>query len=449
MDFLPRYLTSRTLVGSFCLVFSSFAFSAVLDDPNYSWRLSSSGDVYRVYDPQGGRASSLFTPSSSFAEGSSGGVIETFAPPPLTIDGATGDVVTSLSRSLTVGDLIDGLGHFMSLDNPFGLAILGASSVLPFAVDLYDSYVTSSSSSSSSVPSTGYPSYYCGSTLMSPPSGESYLPSTSHGTEIYGNSSCVVGYSSSEPNGIFILNSPPSDNCTTFSVPNCSNGSTPSVGSDGASSLPPSNYPQWVEDHWSSDNLSSDASSVLQDNPSLSPDLASQLSNNSAPLSSPVPYSYSPTSNTLSGSPSTTSSTNPSTGDTTNTTSTPSYSVSPGTSGGLQVTKNIKIVTQSCTSSGSCTTTNTSSSTSTPQPASPFVAPTTSTPSAPTPSVKSFALNLAMPSQSSAVCPDPLSFTALSNNFTIPLTPLCNLATDVNPYVESLGAVGAGIIIFR
>jgi hypothetical protein len=54
-----------------------------------------------------------------------------------------------------------------------------------------------------------------------------------------------------------------------------------------------------------------------------------------------------------------------------------------------------------------------------------------------------------MPSQSSAVCPSPLAYNAFGTAFTIPLSPLCTLAIDVRPYVESLGAVGAGIVIFR
>jgi hypothetical protein len=439
MDFLPRYFTSRALVGSLCLVFSSFAFSAVLDDPNYSWRLSSSGDVYRVYDPQGSRASSLFTPTSSFAEGSSGGVIETFAPPPLTIDGATGEVVSSLSRSLTVGDLIDGLGHFMALDNPYGLAILGASSLLPLAQDIYNNYSSSQSSSSVTDPSSS--TYYCGSTPESLPSGDWWVPDGNYTTGPCGGTYGCAADDCYGPGSGSV--------CPVGNISACSNGSSPSAYPNGASSLPPSNYPQWVENNWSSDNLSSDASTALSDNPSLGPDLASQLANNNAPLSSPVPYSYSPSSNTLSGSPTTTSSTNPSSGDTTTTTSTPSYKVSPGTDGGLSVQKSTTSVTQTCTSSGSCSTTNTSTSTSTPQPASPFVAPTISTPTAPTSSVKSFALSLSIPEQSVATCPKPLSISALSTTFYIPVTPLCNLASDVKPYVESLGAVGAGVVIFR
>ncbi|WP_216360878.1 virulence factor TspB C-terminal domain-related protein, partial [Acidithiobacillus marinus] len=375
--------------------------------------------VYRVYDPQGGRASSLFTPSSSFAEGSSGGVIETFAPPPLTIDGATGEVVSSLSRSLTVGDLVDGLGKFMSVDNPIGLTILGATTLLPLATSIYDDYESANTTPSGC---TEPYSTYCSSNWGHTTGCDQTInEGSSNGSTLYACSS----------------SSDPSAACGSFT---CDASTVPTS---------PSNLPLWIQNNWSSDDLANDASSALQANPSYSPDLASQLANNNTPLSSPVPYSYSPSSNTLSGSPTSTSSTNPSTGDTTTTTTTPTYKVSPGTDGGLSVQKSTSSVTQTCTSSGSCTTTNTSTSTSTPQPASPFVAPTTSTPAAPSPSIKSFALNLAMPSQSDAVCPDPLSFTALSNNFTIPLTPLCSLASDVKPYVESLGAVGAGIIIFR
>ncbi len=449
MDFLPRYFTSRALVGAFCLVFSSFAFSAVLDDPNYSWRLSSSGDVYRVYDPQGGRASSLFTPSSSFAEGSSGGVIETFAPPPLTIDGATGEVITSLSRSLTVGDLIDGLGHLMSVDNPVGLAILGATTVLPFAQSIYNNFESSLPDNSSSVSTPGTsqdPTFSEGcsadgyDTSSSPYGSVSLVYGLSSSSSILPLSSISVSGSSFTFTYQYSVNSSVSISC--YGSPNV----TPSMSS---SSPPPSNLPQWISNNWSSDSLSNDASTALQNNPSFGPNLADQLANNATPLSSPVPYSYSPTSNTLSGSSTSTSSTNPSTGDTTTTTSTPSYKVSPGSHGGLSVQKSTTSVTQTCTSSGSCSTTNTSTSTSTPQPSSPFVAPTISTPTAPTASVKSFALSLSIPEQSVATCPKPLSISALSTTFYIPVTPLCNLATDVKPYVESLGAVGAGVVIFR
>ncbi len=438
MDFLSRYVARCALACALCLV--SIPAFAVLDSPNYSWKLSSSGNVYRVYDPQGGRASATFSPGSAFAEGPSSGVVETLAPSPLLIDGATGDVIASLSRSLTVGDLVGGLTDAMS--GPLGASIIAASNLLPFLQSLYNQYESSSSPSSSYVPS---PNYYCGSTAMTAPSGLDWEPD---GTYCFNGDTAVCGGG----NGCF--GGPNTYFCSANNVapvedaPPCSNGATPSVDPNGATSVPPSNLPQWAANNWTSDNLANDATSVLNSNPSYSPTLASNLANNNAPLSSPVPYFYSPSSNTLSGPSSTSSSTDPSTGTTTTTTSTPSYKVSPGTNGGLNVTKNTTVVTQSCTSAGSCTVTNTTTESATPK-STPFVAPTTSVPPSNTSSIKSFALNLAMPSQSNAVCPSPLSFNAFSNTFTIPLSPLCTLATDVRPYVESLGAVGAGIVIFR
>ncbi len=414
MDFLSRYVAHCALACSLCLV--SIPAFAVLDSPNYSWKLSSSGNVYRVYDPQGGRASATFSPGSAFAEGPSSGVVETLAPSPLLIDGATGDVIASLSRSLTVGDLVGALSDAMS--GPLGMTIIAASNLAPFVSAIYNAYESSSSvPTGCTEPYTTYCSSNYGSTTTC---NQTLMGTTSNGVTTYYCSN------SATPNAA----------CASFTC------------NASPSSSPPSNLPQWVSNNWTSDNLANDATSVLNSNPSYSPTLASNLSNNNAPLSSSVPYSYSPSSNTLSGPSSTSSSTDPSTGTTTTTTSTPSYKVSPGINGGLNVTKNTTVVTQSCTSAGSCTVTNTTTTSATPK-STPFVAPTTSVPPSNTSSIKSFALNLAMPSQSNAVCPSPLSFNALSNTFTIPLTPLCTLATDVRPYVESLGAVGAGIVIFR
>lgn len=440
MDFLPRYFTSRALVGAFCLIFSSFAFSAVLDDPNYSWRLSSSGDVYKVYDPQGLHLSNNFTPGSSFAENSAGnGVIETVSPGPLTIDGATGEILdgVGLSRGLSVGDLIDGAKALMLPDNPYSAAFLALSLVGTLAYDAYENSLVASFSPIST--------YYCGSTSISVGGGDAWVPD---------GYQSATGPCYNSPNGCIVQPSSFSPPWSVLSsAPSCSNGATASASPSGSSSsLSPSQAIQWAQANPSS--FATNVAPTLNGSPADQTALSNDLANSNAPLSSPVPYGYNiPSSDaTVSGSPTTTTSTDPSTGNTTTTTSTPSYKFStPTPPNGVQVQETTKIVTQTCTSAGSCTTTNTTTNTSpaTQPKLGSFIAPTTSTPVSPTASIKSFALNLAMPSQSDAVCPDPLSFTALSNNFTIPLTPLCNLATDVNPYVESLGAVGAGIIIFR
>ena len=427
MDFLSRRFAYGSLVVALCLGFSSSAF-AVLDSPNYSWRLSSNGDVYRVYDPQGGRASSVFTPSSTFAEGSSSGVIETFDPLPLTIDGATGDVVAGLSRSLTVGDLVGGLTDAMS--GPLGAAIIGASNLLPFLDALYNQYSVSSS------PTVEYSS---GFTSSSCPAGSVYYAG------LYGTTTACTDTIFAIGNAVI---SPYDVGCAPATRYVCSSSGTYPSPSGIPSYSPPSNIVPWVVNNWTSDNLASQASSVLNNNPSYSPLLADSLASNDAPLSSRVPYVYNPTSNSLSSPSSTSTSTDPSTGNSTVTTTTPSYKVIPASNGGLQVTETSKVVTQSCTSAGSCTVTNTTTNTSIPK-STPFVAPTLSTPTASTASVTDVPLSLVMPSQSSAVCPAPLSYSALGSSFTIPLTPLCNLATDARPYLESLGAVGAGIVIFH
>ncbi|MBU2805225.1 hypothetical protein HF283_20700 [Acidithiobacillus ferrooxidans] len=437
MDFLSRRFAYGSLVVALCLGFSPSAF-AVLDSPIYSWRLSSSGNVYRVYDPQGGRASSVFTPSSTFAEGSSGGVIETFDPLPLTIDGATGDVIAGLSRSLTVGDLVGGLTDAMS--GPLGAAIIGASNLLPFLDAIYNQYEANLNSAEYPPVSSSNPFFSGGCDV------DGFTSSTPVGAANAWLGPGVTSYATCNSSDVCDVYT---SNGGLETILQCGGTASYTAPSGyGVSSSPPSNIVPWVVNNWTSDGLASDASTVLNNNPSYSPLLSDQLASNDAPLSSPVPYVYNPTSNGLSSPPSTSTSTDPSTGNSTVTTTTPSYKVTPGTNGGLNVNETSKVVTQSCTSAGSCTVINTTTTSSTPK-STPFVAPTLSNPSAPTASVTDVPLSLVMPSQSNAVCPAPLSYTALGNNFTIPLTPLCNLATDARPYLESLGAVGAGIVIFH
>lgn len=448
MDFLPRNLITGALFGALCLV--SVPAFAVLDTPNYSWRLGQSGNVYKVYDPQGPHLSNNFNPGSSFAENSAGnGVIESVAPGPLTIDGATAEILdgVGLSRGLTVGDLIDGANALLVPDNPYSAAFAALTLIGSLALDAYNA--ANAPTPSTYVPS---PDYYCGSTAMTAPSGLDWEPD---GTYCFNGASAVCGGG----NGCF--GSPDTIYCSSNNVapgldaPSCSNGATPSVGPNGSSTASPVTPAQAVQ--WAQANPSSFASNVAPTLDGSSADqiaLANNLANDNAPLSTPTPYSYTLPSNptTVTGSPTTTSSTDPSTGNTTNTTSTPSYKFSTPTAGGpgVQVTKTTDVVTNTCTSAGSCTTTNTASDTSsTPPKLGTFIPPPLSASTTSSVSPTPFALNLAMPSQSTAVCPDPLSYNAFGTAFTIPLSPLCTLATDVRPYVESLGAVGAGIVIFR
>ncbi|MBU2856985.1 hypothetical protein HF289_08890 [Acidithiobacillus ferrooxidans] len=439
MDFLSRNLITGAVFGALCIV--SVPAFAVLDTPNYSWRLGQSGNVYKVYDPQGPHLSTNIDPSSTFLENSaSNGVIENIAPGPLTIDAATGEILNGvgLSRGLTVGDLIDSAASLIGADSPAGLALLAAGLIGSLALDAYDS-----ANSVPSYPSGVSPS--CGS------SGSYYeLAQSINGAYVnVGPVSPAVGGEAQRGDfpgygaaGGFSWGSGPSSS------------ECPSSGvySSSGSSETPAQALQWAKSNPSP--FATNLAPVLNNSTVDQLGLARSLGKRNAPLSNPVPYGYnipSPDA-TVTGSPTTTTSTDPSTGITTNTTSTPSYKFStPTPPNGVQVQKSITTVTQTCTSSGSCTTTNTTTQTAAaPQPklgsfTSPAVSAPTTSVVAPTP----FALNLAMPSQSNPVCPSPLSYNAFGTAFTIPLSPLCTLATDVRPYVESLGAVGAGIVIFR
>lgn len=423
--------------AALCLVpISAFAVTPSTLDQYDFLPFSDGSGYYKVFSSSNLPASSTFDPGSSFAEGSSGGVIQTLSPQPLTIDGVSGEVVTDLSRSLTVGDLLDSLGKLVSVDNPVGLTILAASSLAPLLLDAYDS--ANPSSSSSSVPQSGT-SFACGSSdymiVNDTPSSDScYSPS---GPYTDGES----GVSNTYPCGgtLFPDGSGPD-------ASECPGGSL--SGTYIPSSSPPSNLAKYVFDNW--DSLEPDLSTALQNNPSDSPLLADQLADNDVPLSDPTPYVYNPTSNTLNSPSSTDTSTDPSTGDVTKTVSTPSYKVTPSTGKGLQVIKNITNVTSSCTSSGSCTVTNTSTSSSSESPKlGTFIPPVASAVSAPVVSSSSVSLSLPAPSVTPGVCPPPLTFSVLSQTYTIPLTPLCSLASDAQPFVESLGGVGAAIVILK
>ena len=440
MDFLSRNLVNCALFGTLCLV--SVPAFAVLDTPNYSWRLGQSGNVYKVYDPQGPHLSTNIDPSSTFLENSaSNGVIESVTPGPLTIDGATGEILNGvgLSRGLTVGDLIDSATALIVPDSPAGLALLAAGLIGTLALDAYDASISSNSpaiNSSNPYYVDGCVDPFSSSTLFSSPSA------TCSGSDSGGTLDSMSGsnpYSCSMTNG-------------SFSV-NCNGtGSSTAPSGYGSSSETPAQALQWAQSNPSS--FGTNLAPILNNSTVDQLGLARSLGKRNAPLSTPVPYGYNipSTDATVTGSPTTTTSTDPSTGNTTNTISTPTYKFSTPTSpNGVQVQRITKIVTQTCTSAGSCTTTNTTTNTApaTQPKLGSFTSPTLSAPTtsalAPTP----YALNLNMPSQSSAVCPSPLSYNAFGTAFTIPISPLCTLATDVRPYVESLGAVGAGIVIFR
>ena len=412
MDVLSRNLVNCALACALCLV--SVPAFAVLDTPNYSWRLGQSGNVYKVYDPQGPHLSTNIDPSSTFLENSaSNGVIENITPGPLTIDGATGEILNGvgLSRGLTVGDLIDSATALIVPDSPAGLALLAAGLIGTLALDAYDNaYPPSECSQCASLVSTS--NYYSG--------GKSY----------------------------FISNT--STTCTFY------NGSVDTTSNISSCTLPSSQTPsqaiQWAQSNPSS--FGTNLAPILNNSTVDQLGLARSLGKRNAPLSNPVPYAYqlpSPGSS-VSGSPTTTTSTDPSTGNTTKTISTPTYRFStPTPPNGVQVQKSTTVVTQTCTSSGSCTTINTTTKTAaaTQPKLGSFTSPTLSAPTASAISATPYSLNLKMPSQSSAVCPSPLTYNAFGTAFNIPISPLCTLATDVRPYVESLGAVGAGIVIFR
>ena len=441
MDFLSRNLITGALSCALGLV--SLPAFAVLDSPNYSWRQTSDGQVYKVYDPQGPHLSNNFTPNSSFAENSAGnGVIETVAPGPLTIDGATGEILNGvgLSRGLTVGDLIDGAQALMVPDNPYGAAFLALTLVGSLALDAYENAYPSPSYPSGITPSCGSNgSYYELQQLID----GSYVPvgpiSLTEGDSVRAGD--YPGYGAS---GSYSWGSGPSaSECPA------SGSQSPSAPSFSET---PSQAIQWAQSNPSS--FASNVAPTLNGSPADQTALANDLANSNAPLSTPTPYGYTiPSSDSSVTGPSTTSSsTDPSTGNTTTTTTTPTYKFStPTPPNGVQVQKSTTVVTQTCTSAGSCTTTNITTNTApaTQPKLGSFTAPTLSAPGSSVLTPTPYPLNFALPSQSNATCPQPISYTAFGATFNIPLTPLCSLATNVKPYVESLGAVGAGIVIFR
>ena len=457
MDFLSRNLIIGALACALGLV--SFPAFAVLDSPNYSWRQTRDGQAYKVYDPQGPHLSNNFTPNSSFAENSAGnGVIETVAPGPLTIDGATGEILNgvSLSRGLTVGDLIDGAQALMVPDNPYGAAFLALSLVGSLALDAYENAHPSNSSAlpppSGTSPVCGSTSYYYDSTFTCQSSGSW----TSSGT--VGPLSSSSGYSlasgtsslscTSSNSGVIAYDGPysSSDSSGPYASECLSGVYTPSVSSET-----PSQAIQWAQANPSS--FATNVAPTLNGSPADQTALANDLANSNAPLSTPTPYGYTiPSSDSSVTGPSTTSSsTDPSTGNTTTTTTTPTYKFStPTPPQEVQVNKQVIQITQTCTASGSCTSQQITTNSPATQPKlGSFTAPTLSAPGSSVLTPTPYPLNFALPSQSNATCPQPISYTAFGTTFNIPLTPLCSLATNVKPYVESLGAVGAGIVIFR
>ena len=431
MDFLSRNVITGALACALGLV--SLPAFAVLDSPNYSWRQTRDGQAYKVYDPQGPHLSNNFTPNSSFAENSAGnGVIETVTPGPLTIDGATGEILNgvSLSRGLTVGDLIDGAQALMVPDNPYSAAFLALTLVGSLALDAYENAHPS--------PSVYYKSPFTSSDC---PYGSSYWFGLYGTTASCTDTEYIVGDSVSSPY-VYGCNVPTHYSCTS---------SDAYPVSPGAPVLTPSQAIQWAQSNPSS--FATNVAPTLNGSPADQTALANDLANSNAPLSTPTPYGYtipSPDSS-VTGSPTTQTSTDPSTGDTTTTTTTPTYKFStPTPPQEVQVNKQVIQITQTCTASGSCTSQQITTNSPATQPKlGSFTAPTLSAPGSSVLTPTPYPLNFALPSQSNATCPQPISYTAFGTTFNIPLTPLCSLATNVKPYVESLGAVGAGIVIFR
>ncbi len=437
MDFLSRNVITGVLACALGLV--SLPAFAVLDSPNYSWRQTRDGQAYKVYDPQGPHLSGNFTPNSSFVENSAGnGVIETVTPGPLTIDGATGEILNgvSLSRGLTVGDLIDGARALMVPDNPYGVAFLALSLVGSLALDAYDNAQSSSGSSPSCLSNGSYYVQRCVNTttdaVLYVNGPFSSFPSSDGNYCGGGTSAKLIGQ------GPYAYNTGPlPDSCSPSGV------YTPTET--------PSQAIQWAQANPSS--FASNVAPTLNGSPADQTALANDLAASNAPLSTPSPYGYTIPSGdaSVSGSPTTTSSTDPSTGNTTTTTTTPTYKFStPTPPQEVQVNKQVIQITQTCTVSGSCTSQQITTNSPAQQPKlGSFIAPTLSAPPSAAVTSTPYPLNFALPSQSNATCPNPLSYTAFGTTFSIPLTPLCSLATNVRPYIESLGAVGAGIVIFR
>jgi hypothetical protein len=452
MDFLPRNLITGAVFGALCLV--SLPAFAVLDSPNYSWRQSSNGQVYKVYDPQGAHLSPSLNPSSTFSESSAGApVIDTAVPGPLTIDGATGEILNgvTLSRSLDAAQLASSASLLLGISNPYADAFRALTLVGTLALDAYDASTSVSSNSypSGFSPSCGSSTYY-NLVISNDSAPDVFLGPVSSASGLPIATSCPAG--SPAGDACYYTVSGNSSDGSGLYASNCPGGSQSGTYVSSSNSETSSQAISWAQAHPSA--FQSNLVPILNGSTADNLGLARSLGANNAPLSSPIPYAYQipSTNSSVTGQPTTTSSTDPSTGNTTKTVTTPTYKFSTPSSGnGVKVQNVSKTVTSTCTTSGSCSVINTTTKTSSnPQPKlGSFTAPAVSAPTSSSVSPTPFALNLAMPSQSSAVCPPPLTYTAFGIQFSIPLAPLCTLATDCRPYVESLGAVGAGIVIFR
>lgn len=464
MDFLSHNLTYRSLVGAFCLIFAQFSFGAVFTPSPLFWSPTSSGSfaIPSLSSTQLQAANSTFSTVDSAVQ-------QVVVTPVLSFAGSnaldlSGDI--NAIRSIPISSIVNTLSNNFADNASAFQSLLDAPNLASLLPDIYHYYFPNSSSSSlsSSYPSSDYGcgsssyavlySYQCSSgswNFLSYSSSYVFPFPTSSSIPTVDNTSC-----SSSNNGQYL-----GGGGTTYSDGTGPDASECPGGSQAGtyvspSSTPPPDLQKWIPANWSKDDLSKYTAKALDASPSLASAVASDENDASPfpvtfPNAHPWDYKVPAADASVTGQPSISTSTNPSTGVTTKTVSTPTYTITGGPS--VTVAKSVSTSVSTCTSSGTCTVSSTSTSTSTPalspKSSSPFVPPITSTPSPQSVSVKSFALNLAMPSQSDAVCPDPLSFSALSNNFTIPLTPLCTLASDVQPYVESLGAVGAGIVIFR
>ena len=433
MDFLPRHFAYCALVGALGLVFSFPAFAVAYTSEPLYWSPSSSGSYSIPSLP----SNDLQASGSDFSTVDSA-VQQSVVTPLLQFAGYNaldlGGSILAL-RSIPVSSIANSLTNNFASNLSAFQSLLSAPSLASFLSDIFNQYSVSSS------PTVEYSS---GFTSSSCPAGSVYYAG------LYGTSTACTDTIFSIGDAVI---SPYDVGCAPATRYVCSSSGTyPSPSGIPSGPTPPSNLAQWVATNWGKDNLASDASSVLTNSPSLATAVATDEQDASPfpvafPNAHPWDYQVPAADASVTGSPTTTTSTNPATGATTTTVSTPTYAVTGGSS--VSVSKTVSSVATTCTSSGSCTTAPATTTTSTPTVSSPFVPPTTSLPNPSTGSVTPFPLNLSLPSQSAATCPDPLSYSALGSSFTIPLTPLCNLATDARPYLESLGAVGAGIVIFH
>ncbi|MDD5576907.1 MAG: hypothetical protein PHP24_08705 [Acidithiobacillus sp.] len=302
-------------------------------------------------------------------------------------------------------------------------AIVGGSALWSMYANYYNAVNPPSSSGSGQV------TLSCGSSVLVPPSGKFYISNGMY--DCYSNGSQNPCDS---PSGFcYALPGVSGGICPVSNVPDCSGGSAPvPSGSSSGSAIPAPTLAQVAN---MLANNATNSVTALQNLPASTVQGLRMTSTLTGP-------------STATG-PATTSTSTDSAGNTTTTTTTPTYNMS-YSGPDVAVTTTNNVVTQTCTSAGTCTTTNT---TTLPVTQTPFVGPPVN--------FGSTGLTAALQGMQTTVpfssigfgsswlpqsCPPEPSWPVslpfgFNKTFSLPTNVLCTLASDTRPFVLTGGGV--------